>query len=98
MQRRPPSRCCTTGNRRRLTAAADAAGYHQGDDPLPSPPVTKWLKSFQKQGRTDQQAFEAMLDWAHAQPVTEGARPLPGDAGGGVPVGCSVVPLAHIFV
>ncbi|KAL4448197.1 hypothetical protein ABPG75_005416 [Micractinium tetrahymenae] len=42
------------------------AGYHQGNDPLPSPPVTKSVLDF-KQGSTDTEMLVKALDWAHQQ-------------------------------
>ena len=49
------------------------AGYHQGDDPLPTPPVTKWVTDFAAEGRNNSDMLIAAVDWANAQPLTDGA-------------------------
>ncbi|PRW57063.1 band 7 [Chlorella sorokiniana] len=46
------------------------AGYKQGNEPLPSPPVTVSYKQFQQAGMSDTQALLAAVDWAHKQPYT----------------------------
>ena len=44
------------------------AGYHQGNNAPPTPPVTVWLSTFQSAGKSDTQALLDALDWAHKQP------------------------------
>jgi hypothetical protein len=51
---RPPAHC--------------AAGYMQGSVPIPSPPLTKSFRDFQRRGMSDTAALLAALDWAHKQP------------------------------
>ena len=50
------------------------AGYKGGKDP-PKPSETRSLTDFQTGGRSDQKAFEAMLAWAHSQPVGSSESP-----------------------
>ena len=58
----------------RPPARPPAAGYHQGNAPLPQPPVTRPLSDFQR-GKSDTEALQAALDWAHRQPNNGGALP-----------------------
>ena len=44
------------------------AGYKQGNEPLPSPPVTVSYKQFQTPGMSDTAALLAAVAWAHKQP------------------------------
>ena len=44
------------------------AGYKQGNEPLPTPPVTINYKTFQKAGMSDTQALLAALAWAQKLP------------------------------
>lgn len=46
------------------------AGYKQGNEPLPSPPVTVSYKQFQQPGMSDSDALLAAVAWAHKQPYT----------------------------
>lgn len=59
------------------------AGYKQGNEPLPSPPVTVSYKQFQKAGMSDTAALLAAVDWAHKQPYDSewGGRGSQGRAG-----------------
>jgi activating signal cointegrator complex subunit 1 len=54
-------------------AAALCAGFKQGSEPLPTPPVTKSVEDFRKGGMSDTDMLEAALAWAHKQKLTEGA-------------------------
>ncbi|KAI3429363.1 hypothetical protein D9Q98_005458 [Chlorella vulgaris] len=47
------------------------AGYKQGNEPLPVPPVTRSVLTFRKAGMSDTKMFKAALAWAHSQPVTD---------------------------
>jgi hypothetical protein len=44
------------------------AGYHQGNDPLPNPPVTRSVLEFRKKGMSDTQMLMAAVDWANKVP------------------------------
>lgn len=50
------------------------AGYKQGNEALPSPPVTVDYKQFQQPGMSDTQALLAAVDWAHKQPYNSEER------------------------
>lgn len=50
------------------------AGYKQGNEALPSPPVTVNYKQFQQPGMSDTQALLAAVDWAHKQPYNSERR------------------------
>ncbi|EFN50959.1 hypothetical protein CHLNCDRAFT_141582 [Chlorella variabilis] len=43
------------------------AGYHQGNDPLPDPPVTKSVLDFKRRGMSDTAMLQAALSWANKQ-------------------------------
>lgn len=48
------------------------AGYKQGNEPLPQPPVTRSVLEFYDDGMNDTAAIKAALDWANTQPLTDG--------------------------
>lgn len=50
------------------------AGYKQGNEPLPSPPVTASYKQFQQPGMSDTDALLAAVAWAHQQPYDSEPR------------------------
>lgn len=50
------------------------AGYKQGNEPLPLPPVTRSVLMFRKPGMSDTGMLQAALAWAHLQPVTDRER------------------------
>lgn len=67
---KPPS-CCAL------------AGYHQGNDPLPSPPVTKSVLDFKPGSRDDTEMLVKAVEWAHKQSPPKGglgAGSMPGRA------------------
>lgn len=47
------------------------AGYSQGNELLPEPPVTRNVTEFRKPGMSDTEMLQAALSWAHEQPDTE---------------------------
>ncbi|KAL4434670.1 hypothetical protein ABPG77_002793 [Micractinium sp. CCAP 211/92] len=47
------------------------AGYRQGNEPLPEPPVTRNVTDFRKSGMSDTEMLQAALAWAHKQPDTD---------------------------
>lgn len=48
------------------------AGYHQGNDPLPSPPVTKSVLDFKPGSRDDTEMLVKAVEWAHKQSPPKG--------------------------
>ncbi|KAL4437058.1 hypothetical protein ABPG75_004197 [Micractinium tetrahymenae] len=47
------------------------AGYKQGNEPLPSPLVTRSILDFRQPGMNDTAMFAAAFDWANSQPLQE---------------------------
>ena len=51
------------------------AGYKQGNEPLPNPPVTRSVLKFKRPGMSDTQMFQAALAWAHKRSLTNSEAP-----------------------
>ena len=52
--------------------ARHSAGYKQGNEPLPSPPITRSIMEFDDGSMNDTAILKAALDWANSQPLTDG--------------------------
>ena len=59
-------------HRRRVPHTRRPAGYKQGNEPLPSPPITRSIMEFDDGSMNDTAVIKAALDWANSQPLTKG--------------------------